>query len=131
MKELKRQRPKMREKGMTHFIQIPLVEQIGDTFESQIKPQIQNANLDTDVLVDKNSLHITLLAFRMRSIEDVPKWEQIIKSINYKKAKIHMKGVDIFPVKKKFTRVVFLNINGLDDIIDGIISKGISEKLIN
>ena len=36
-----------------------------------------------------------------------------------------MKGVDIFPVKKTFTDVVYLNINGLDDIIDTIVSKGV------
>jgi hypothetical protein len=36
-----------------------------------------------------------------------------------------MKGVDIFPVKKTFTNVVYLNINGLDDIIDTIVSKAI------
>jgi hypothetical protein len=36
-----------------------------------------------------------------------------------------MKGVDIFPVKKNYTKVVYLNINGLDDIIDSIISKAI------
>lgn len=37
-----------------------------------------------------------------------------------------MKGVDIFPVKKTYTKVVYLNINGLDDIIDTIVSKAIS-----
>ncbi len=36
-----------------------------------------------------------------------------------------MKGADIFPVKKTFTKVIYLNINGLDDIIDTVISKGI------
>jgi hypothetical protein len=36
-----------------------------------------------------------------------------------------MKGVDHFPVKKTFTKVVYLNINGLDDIIDTIVSKAI------
>ena len=36
-----------------------------------------------------------------------------------------MKGVDCFPVKKSFTNVVYLNINGLDDIIDSVVSKGI------
>ena len=41
-----------------------------------------------------------------------------------------MKGVDIFPVKKTYTKVVYLNINGLDDIIDTIVSKAISENLV-
>ena len=36
-----------------------------------------------------------------------------------------MKGADSFPVKKTFTNVVYLNINGLDDIIDSVVSKGI------
>jgi len=45
--------------------------------------------------------------------------------VNYKKAKVFIKGVDIFPVKKTFTRVLYLNINGLEDIIDTIVSKAI------
>jgi hypothetical protein len=36
-----------------------------------------------------------------------------------------MKGVDYFPVKKTYTQVLYLNINGLDDIIDTVVSKAI------
>ncbi len=36
-----------------------------------------------------------------------------------------MKGVDYFPVKKTYTKVMYLNINGLDDIIDTVVSKAI------
>jgi hypothetical protein len=36
-----------------------------------------------------------------------------------------MKGVDYFPVKKTYTKVLYLNINGLDDIIDTVVSKAI------
>ncbi len=36
-----------------------------------------------------------------------------------------MKGADIFAVKKTFTNVIYLNINGLDDIIDTVVMKGI------
>ena len=83
-----------------------------------------------DVLVDRKTLHATILTFRIGSLDDLPKWQKIVKSVNLKKAKVYMKGVDIFPVKKNYTRVVYLNINGLDDIIDTIISKAIQENLV-
>ena len=83
-----------------------------------------------DVLVDRKTLHVTILTFRIGSLDDLPKWQKIVKSVNLKKAKVYMKGVDIFPVKKNYTRVVYLNINGLDDIIDTIISKAIQENLV-
>lgn len=70
-------------------------------------------------------LHATILVFRPKSLDDIAKWEKIVKSVNYKKAKVYIKGVDIFPVKKTFTRVFYLNISGLDDIIDTIVSKAI------
>lgn len=40
-----------------------------------------------------------------------------------------MKGADYFPVKKTYTNVIYLNINGLDDIIDTVVSKAIQEGL--
>lgn len=56
------------------------------------------------------SMHMTVLAFRLRKIEDLPGWSQVLKSA--KKSKISIKGVNIFPVKKNNARVLFLNIKG-------------------
>lgn len=42
-----------------------------------------------------------------------------------KKAKISIKGANIFPVKKNFAKVLFLNIKGVEDLIDRVVSKAI------
>lgn len=96
-----------------------------------IKPHIDPN--DQDSLVDVCTLHATIMVFRIRSYEDMPKWERILKSIKLRKAKVTMKGVGIFPTKvnTNFTRVLYVKVDGLDEIIHDIVSKAISEGLVN
>lgn len=70
-----------------------------------------------------SSMHMTVLVFRLRKLEDLSLWSQVIKSA--KKTKISIKGVNIFPIKKNFAKVLFLNIKGVEDLIDRVVSKAI------
>lgn len=69
-------KPKSREKGYTHFIQIPLIDACRESFDNVIKSVI-DAN-DQDSLVSRNSLHVTVMVLRLRSEEDLPKWKRIL-----------------------------------------------------
>lgn len=42
-----------------------------------------------------------------------------------KKAKLSIKGVNIFPIKKNYAKVLFLNIKGAEDLIDRMVSKAV------
>lgn len=68
-------------------------------------------------------MHMTVLVFRLKKLEDLPQWSQVLKSA--KKPKLSIKGVNIFPIKKNFAKVLFLNVKGADDLIDRIVSKAI------
>jgi hypothetical protein len=57
-----------------------------------------------------SSMHMTILVFRLKKFDDLPLWSKVIKSI--KKIKIAIKGVNIFPIKKNFAKVLFLNVKG-------------------
>jgi hypothetical protein len=72
------------------------------------------------------------MVFRLHSLEDLPKWQRILKSIKLRKIKISLKGVGIFPVKPNtnFTRVFFAKIMGLDDLIHDVVQKAITEDLV-
>ncbi len=49
-----------------------------------------------------------------------------------KKVRITLRGVGIFPVKlnTNFTKVFFIKVDGLDDLIHDVVQKAISEGLI-
>lgn len=57
-----------------------------------------------------SSMHMTVLVFRLKKLEDLPQWTQVLKSA--KKVKLSIKGVNIFPIKKNFAKVLFLNVKG-------------------
>lgn len=110
-------RPPLREKGYTHFIHIPFVEACKEAFENIIKTQIDPNDLDS--LVPLQTLHATIMVFRLRSYDDFPKWERIIKSTKLRKAKVTLRGVGIFPIKinTNYSRVLYIKVDGLDEII--------------
>ncbi len=72
------------------------------------------------------------MVFRLRSYDDFPKWERIIKSIKLRKAKITLRGVGIFPIKinTNYSRVLYIKVDGLDEIIHEIVSKAITDGLV-
>ena len=106
----KKRRPPLREKGYTHFIQIPLSEFCGESFKNMVATQIDPN--DSDALVDPASLHITLMVLRVNKLEDIIKWEQVVKGLKLRKARITVRGVGIFPVKPNtnFTRVLYAKV---------------------
>ena len=66
---------------------------------------------------------MTVMVFRLKKEADLELWEKVLRSA--KKSRAHVKGVNIFPIKKNFSRVLYLNIKGLEDLIDRIVSKAI------
>ena len=72
------------------------------------------------------------MVFRLHSEADLPKWKRILESIKLRKIKITLKGTGIFPVKPNtnFTKVFFIKVGGLDDLIHDIVTKAISNGLI-
>lgn len=68
------------------------------------------------------------MVFRLTSFGDLPKWEKIMKSIKLRKAKVTLRGVGIFPIKMNtnYTRVLYIKVDGLDEIIHDIVSKAIN-----
>jgi 2'-5' RNA ligase len=72
------------------------------------------------------------MVFRLNSYDEIPKWERILKSIKLRKAKVTLRGVGIFPIKinTNYSRVLYVKVDGLDEIIHEIVSKAISEGLV-
>lgn len=107
-----------------------MVDSCRETYENQIKSIIDPNDLDS--LVDLNTLHATIMVFRLHSEADLPKWKRILESIKLRKIKITLKGTGIFPVKPNtnFTKVFFIKVGGLDDLIHDIVTKAISNGLI-
>ena len=70
---------------------------------------------DSDALVDPASLHITLMVVRVNKLEDIIKWEQVVKSLKLRKARLAVKGVGIFPVKlnTNYTKVLYAKVEGI------------------
>lgn len=87
---------------------------------------------DLDALVDVNTLHATILVFRLRSEEDLPKWNSILRSIKLRKVKITLRGVGIFPVKlnTNFTKVLYVKVGGIDDLIHEVVQKAVAASLV-
>jgi hypothetical protein len=56
----------------------------------------------------------------------------MLKSVKLRKAKVTLRGVGIFPIKvnTNYTRVLYVKVDGLDEIIHDIVSKAISEGLV-
>ena len=123
-------RPLLREKGFTHFIQIPLVESCRESYENIISTVIDDN--DRDALVSLNSLHATIMVLRLHSEADLPKWKRILQSIKLRKVKVTLKGTGIFPLKPNtnFTKVFFVKVSGLDDLIHDVVQKAITEGLV-
>ena len=107
-----------------------MVEACRESFENVIKTVIDDN--DRDALVPLNTLHATIMVFRLHSEADLPKWKRILQSIKLRKVKISLKGTGIFPVKPNtnFTKVFFVKVLGLDDLIHDIVQKAITEGLV-
>ena len=123
-------RPALREKGFTHFIQIPLTEACRESYENVIKTVIDDN--DRDALAPLNSLHATIMVFRLHAEADLPKWKRILQSIKLRKVKLTLKGTGIFPVKPNtnFTKVFYVKVSGLDDLFHDVVQKAITEGLV-
>lgn len=72
------------------------------------------------------------MVFRLHSFEEIPKWERILKSIKLRRAKVTLRGVGIFPIKinTNYTRVLYIKVDGLDEIIHEVVSKAITDGLV-
>ena len=79
-----------------------------DVYNEEIVPRIEEE--DRDLLMPLTSMHMTILVFRLKKLEDLPLWSQVLKSA--KKTKLSIKCVNIFPIKKNYAKVLFLNIKG-------------------
>ena len=55
-----------------------------------------------------------------------------MQSVKLRKVKITLRGTGIFPVKPNtnFTRVFYIKVGGLDDLIHDIVTKAINEGLV-
>ena len=118
---LGRPRPPLREKGFTHFIHISLVDAIRDVYENQILPRIEEE--DRDMLMGLESMHMTVMVFRLRKLEDLPQWSQVLRAA--KKTKLNIRGAEIFSVKKNFGTVLYLAIKNAEDLVDRVVSKAV------
>ncbi len=80
-----------------------------------------------------NTLHATLMVFRLRSEGDLPKWQKILSSLKLKKVRITLRGVGIFPVKPNtnYTKVLYIKVDGLNDLIHDLVQRAITENLIS
>jgi hypothetical protein len=121
-----RPRPPLRAKGFTHFIHVPFLKALEDVYNNQISPLIEEE--DRDLLQPLATMHMTVMVFRLKHEDDLPRWSQVLRSA--KKARANVKGVNIFPIKKNYSRVLYLNIKGLEDLIDRIVGKAIELDLI-
>lgn len=115
-------RPPLAEEGPTHFINIPVSNQLRQMHQNAIQPTIAEDTLPLE------SLHINLLSFRLKKQEDLDKWASILKDI--KKKKVSIKGMGMIGQKDRFARRIYLNVEGIDDIVDTIIGKAVDRKLI-
>ena len=72
------------------------------------------------------------MVFRMRSEADLPKWKKILSSVKLRKLRLTLKGTGIFPVKPNtnFTRVFYIKVGGLDDLVHDVVQKAITEELV-
>lgn len=79
-------------------------------------------------MVPLNTLHVTLMVFRLRSEADLPKWQKILGSLKLKKVRITLRGVGIFPVKPNtnYTKVLYIKVDGLNDLIHDLVQRAIS-----
>lgn len=119
----------MRETGYTHFIHVSLVDAIRDVYENQIAVKVEEE--DRDLLMPLESMHMTIMVFRMRNLEDLPKWSEVMKTAkNAKRTKLSIRGADIFAVKKNYAQVLYLPIKGAEDLVDRIVSKAIELNLV-
>lgn len=83
---------------------------------------------DLDALVPLHTLHVTLMVFRLNSENELPKWQKILQSLKLKKVRLTLRGVGIFPVKPNtnYTKVLYIKVDGLNDIIHDLVQKAIS-----
>lgn len=103
-----------------------MVEACKEVYENQIKAIIDEN--DKDILVPLQTLHVTLMVFRLKSEADLPKWQKILNSLKLRKVKITLRGVGIFPVKvnTNYTKVLYIKVEGLNDLIHDLVQRAIS-----
>ena len=72
------------------------------------------------------------MVFRLKSEDDIPRWKKILQSLKLRKVKIVIRGVGIFPAKPNtnYTKVFFMKVDGLGDIIHDVVQKSIQEGLV-
>lgn len=102
-------------------------EVLKKVYEDEIFPRIEEE--DRDILLPLNYLHMTVMVFRPKSQEDLKEWAQIIK-LAKKTNKVSIQGVDFFPVKKAYGRILYLKIKGLEDLVDTIVRGAIQSQLV-
>ena len=88
---------------------------------------------DSDALVHPATLHLTVLVLRLRSPDDIEKWEQVVKGLKLRRPKLNIRGVGIFPVKPNtnYTRVLYAKVDGAEELVDDLVTKAIQKELIS
>lgn len=73
------------------------------------------------------------MVFRLRKEEDLPVWNKILQGLKLRKVKITLRGVGIFPVKPNtnYTNVLYIKVDGLNDIIHEVVQKAVMEGLVS
>ena len=66
---------------------------------------------------------MTVMVFRLRKLEDLPQWSQVLRAA--KKTKLNIRGAEIFSVKKNFGTVLYLAIKNAEDLVDRVVSKAV------
>lgn len=110
--------------GNTHFLYIPLGKELADLYQNVLQPTIKEEMLPMD------SLHATLLHFRLDKDEDLNHWAGLMKDPKKKKITITIKGMAMVGEKDRYARRLFLNVAGLDDLADTIVGKATERELI-
>lgn len=115
-------RPPLRTDGPTHFININLSKELAEIYKGFLEPTVKESLLPLD------SLHATLVKFTLRKEEDLKNWESLLSSC--KKLKVSVKGIGMIGKNNRYATVLYLNISGIDDIVDTIMSKGVERELL-
>ena len=59
-----------------------------DVYENQIIPRVEEE--DRDMLMALESMHMTVMVFRLKKLSDLPRWSQVLRAA--KKTKISIRG---------------------------------------
>lgn len=110
-------RPPLRKSGPTHFINIPLGKELAALYTGMLEPTIK------ETLLPLESLNVTLVKFTLKKEEELKAWESLLGSC--KKLKISIKGIGMVGVKNRFATALYLNVQGVDDLVDTIMGKAV------